>query len=244
MALSIPRYIKEADIQNNILSYEWDDWNLEAAYSDIEGEDYFDRFEALSYRANIALTIASAEWVIYRYGVVSQDLVPYQYIEAAWAAVINNRYLSTWEPPDEDWMGPIRGPLSVAMLIIKEAVGSAEHEFSKGVPTSYISCLAKRVVPNVDAFLRWRNCVVERLEQYYLLDDEETWGEVVPREIFNLDSDFDVSASEQLIQRFLVGLDYHTNPFLQSPDEMIALKFEGTPYQFDIEDDRENRYEW
>ena len=170
--------------------------------------------------------------------------MPHQYLEAAWAAVINDRYLDPWEPPDEDWLGPIRGPLSIAMLIIKEAVMTAIFEFSPGIAPSYISNLVGYVLKDRTPFLRWRELVLNRLKKFYPLNLEETLGEVVPREALDPDFNFSPEFTEKLINKFLGSLDYKTNPFLNSPEEMISLKFEGTPYKFDIEKDRLDRFEW
>ena len=243
MVLSIPHYIQSANIQNNVLRYKWDDWDLHQYYTNIDDDDLGDRIEHLSYRANTALTIACAEWVVHRYDMVSDDEEPDQYLEAAWAAVVDVAYLFLWEPPDEQWLGPIRGPLSVAMLIVKEAIMSAELEEYK-MPALYITSLAKHVLPDATAFLDWRSRTVDRLEKFYIEDPEETRGEVVPREAMDPDFLFNVNQTEGLINRFLFRLDYKVNPFLNSPEDMMELHFEGTPYKFDIELDRKNRYEW
>jgi len=47
-----------------------------------------------------------------------------------------------------------------------------------------------------------------------------------------------------LINRFLAGLNYKSNPFLSSPEDMLAGGFEGKPYVFNSEQDRKARFEW
>lgn len=244
MPLPIPKYIKAANIQNNILRYTWDDWKLEDIYADLSDEELYDRVEELPYRAALALTIGCAEWVIHRLDGVSNDRIPHLYVEAAWAAVIDDKYLSEWQPTFEEWMGPIRGPLSVALLIICEAVGTLVHETEQAVPVLYIGNLAEHVLPDAEPFLAWREQVLERLLQLYPWNSDESLGEVVPREALDPVFPFKLELTESLIRDFLAGLDYQANPFLVSPEEMQESGFEGTPYRFNIEEDRRNRIEW
>lgn len=244
MPLHVPSYIANAKVADNVLRYAWDDWNLKPYYGDLSDEDLYDEFSGLSYRAAVALTIACAEWVVHRYAFVSDDPVPLQYIEAAWAAVVDENYLSPWQPPDEDWMGPIRGPLSVALLIIREAIGTAVHEDEQAIPIIYIGNLAEHVLPDASAFLEWRDNILDRLLLLYPLDDEETLGEVVPREAMDPDYPFAVEQTEGLVEQFLTQIDYRTNPLLASPHAMIEAGSETTPYRFDLADDKRKRVNW
>jgi hypothetical protein len=244
MALPLPRYIQAANVQNNLLRYTWDDWKLKEIYGDLSDEELYAELETLSYRASVALTIACAEWVIHRFDAVSNDPVPHEYIEAAWAATIDENYLSQWQPPDEDWMGPIRGPLSVALLIIREAIGTAVHEHEQAIPILYIGNLAEHVLTYPDPFLTWRAEVLKRLTLLYPLNPEETLGDVVPREALDPAFAFQPESTELLIRDFMARLDYQANPFLVTPEEMLELGFDGTPYRFDLTEDRRNRVEW
>lgn len=245
MALEIPSYVRNAEIQDNHLRYRWDDSNPQQAYAVSDGEEELsDQTERLSFRANMALTIASAEWVIHRYDLLSDDRTPHEYLEASWAAVVDHRYLCPWEVPAEDWRGPIRAPIAVALLIVQEAVRAAVHEDSLGVPVLYMSNLAKYILPQSAAFLAWRDPVIDRLREASPFDPQETLGEVVPREAFDLGSSFVSSTTEFVINGFLARLNPGSNPFLHSPEEMVELHFDGIPYRFDIQKDRRDRMEW
>ena len=91
MALSIPNYLKVANIQDNNIRYEWDDWrNLPA--SETPDEELIARLEVVSQRAVLAFSCGTAEWIVYRFARLCDDSRPWDYIEAAWAMIINVWY--------------------------------------------------------------------------------------------------------------------------------------------------------
>jgi hypothetical protein len=83
-----------------------------------------------------------------------------------------------------------------------------------------------------------------RLQNLYPLNSEEKLGEVVPQEALDPTLDFQIEQTEPFVNRFLRSLDYRTNPFLNSPEQMLDRGFKGTPYVFNIEEDRKARFEW
>lgn len=244
MALIIPPYIQASGIDSPFVRYKWDDWNVPETYTTIADEGFYEHTKVLSHRAALALAIASAEWVLYRFDKLCQDRLPYLYIEAAWASVVDAHYLIRWEPAAKDWAGPVRGPIAAAIVIVQHAVTTAVYEDAQGIPLSYISNLVTYVLPDPAPFLNWRDRMTVRLERLYPFDPKETLGEVVPREALDPDFNFDPALTESLINRFLQSLDPQTNPFLFKGHVMLEQKFEGQPYVFNIEEDREKRFEW
>jgi hypothetical protein len=57
------------------------------------------------------------------------------------------------------------------------------------------------------------------------------FGKALPREALDPDSGYKPEQREELLNRFLAGLDWNANPFLRSPEKMKELDFEGTPYK-------------
>jgi hypothetical protein len=242
MALDIPRYIRVAEIHDKSIRYTCDDADPQSV-SDVDDERLIERAEALSFRANLALTIGCAEWVVHRYDALSPDRSPHDYLEAAWAAVVDERYLRMWDFPEEKWQGPIRGPMAVSLHIVQEAVRSAVHEDALGVPLSYMSNLARHVLPKKREFSKWRNQAIKRLASLSPFKSAESLGEPVPREALDLDAEFHPAETEALINRALERLDPNRNPFLCTPDEMVDQHFDGTAYRFSLEEDRRKRAE-
>jgi hypothetical protein len=239
MSLIKPPYIAKADIAPKLLDYSWDEWNVRHAYMPID-QPLFKRLKKISHRAQVGLTIAEAEWVVFRYDLVSDDPLPSQYLEAAWAANVDLAYAYYIETRDDDWRGPIRGPLKVTLSIVVDSLFCADESPNPAENPSWMSRLAEHLLPDHTAFQQWREACVQRLEALYpappaendLFGDTDTGGPPVPREVFNPEYDFEPETKENLVNRYLAGLDYRTNPFLRSPEEMLEIGFLGIPYRF------------
>ena len=243
MTLPMPHYIRAADIQENTIKYRWDDWNEERVEGPIDGE-MFTRLCEISQRANVALTIASGEWIIYRFGSLLDDPIPLQHIEAAWAQMIDYRYSFPWQFTKETWDGPIRGPVIRAMELVTEAINALEADDQPAFSSASICKLTEHVISKPMPYQTWRERVVQRLERLYPLDPEEKMGEVVPREALDPEFDFKPEDTKLLVNNFLSSLSHTDNILLHSPKEMLEAGFEGIPYLFNIEKDRKARFEW
>lgn len=243
MTLSIPNYIRAADIQESTVHYLWDEWDEERAEGPFDDE-LFTRLCGISQRANVALTIACGEWIIHRFSTLLEDPMPLQHLEAAWAQMIDYRYSFLWHFSEEIWDGPIKGPVIEAMELVTEAINALEADDQPAFSSTTIFKLAEHVISEPMPFKTWHECVVQRLERLYPLDPEETMGDVVPREALDPDFDFNPEDTELLVNNFLSNLSHTDNVLLQSPKEMLEAGFKGTPYVFDIENDRKARFEW
>jgi hypothetical protein len=235
--LSKPHYIAAAPIADAKAEYPWDEWHVEEAYTPPD-EELLERYGALTHRAQIAMTIATAEWVVFRFEKLSDDPAPLQVLEAAWAANVDLAHSVYIEPEDDDWRGPIRGPLSMVISIVMDALYCADQTDDTAENPAWMSNLALRVLPEQahPAFSAWRAACLERLEKHYtepLIDDnededdlsdlfseeEDLGGAPVPREVFDPAFDFRPEMTGALIHRFLSGLDRRTNQFLSDPED-------------------------
>jgi hypothetical protein len=237
MALSEPRYIRAARVSEPALRYTWDDWQLQAIFDNTQNA-FRERMGRVSYRAALAFTIATGEWIVHRFDAVSDDPEPLRHMEAMWAGVVDSRYVRYWEPPDEYWLGPIRGPLRLAIIFTLEAMVDGDACGDVGLSADRAVNVAVRVLPNADPYLAWRERVVERLERLYPFDPHDPMGDVVPREALDPDTEFDVALTNELVNHYLRGLSPSANDNLAPPEEMLEREFPGTPYRFDIQQDR------
>lgn len=243
MGLSEPHYIRAAQVLDPALRYEWDDWQLQAIF-DKDENAFRERMGRLSYRAALAFTIATGEWIVHRYDAVSADPEPLLHMEAMWAGVVDSRYVRYWEPPDENWLGPIRGPLRLAIIFTLEAMVDGDACGDVGLSADRAANVAVRVLPDSRPYLTWREQIVERLERLYPFDAADPMGDVVPREAMDPAVEFDASMTEELVDRFLRGLAPGANRFLASPAELREREFQGQPYRFDIQRDRFERNDY
>jgi hypothetical protein len=243
MTLPEPSYISAARIADPALRYEWDDWQLQAIF-DTDDNSFRDRMGRVSYRAALAFTIATGEWIVRRYDTVSADAEPLLHMEAMWAGVVDSRYVKYWEPTDERWLGPIRGPLRLAIIFSLEAMVDADACGDVGLSADRALKVALRVLPESRSYLAWRDRIVPRLEKLYPFDPGDPMGDVVPREALDSDVDFRPEMTEELVNRYLRRVTPESNRFLASPAEMLERDFAGTPYRFDLVQDRIDRNEF
>jgi hypothetical protein len=234
MALSKPDYIVAANVADTEANYPWDEWNVREAYSPPDDE-LIDRYDGLTHRAQVAMTIATAEWIVFRFEALSDDPMPLNYLEAAWAANIDTAHGVYIETDDDEWRGPIRGPLNMAITIVADALFCADQTDDTAENPAWMSKLAERVLPprSLAAFRTWRATCLQRLETYYtepdeeeneddfgdLFSEEDAGGPPVPREIFDPSFEFRPDMVATLVDRFLADLDPRANEFLQTPEE-------------------------
>ncbi len=241
MALLVPRYIQVANIADKSIEYMWDDGNEEQATEPIDDE-LLARLRGISERAIIALTSGIAEWIIYRFASLSDDPLPLQYIEAAWAMSVDLRYCGiVWDDYTHEssaWTGPIRRPLAIAVNRVEYAFQAMLEYGNPELSVGWLDNLARYLITDPTPYVNWRDQIIERLETLYPRNSGEAPGEVIPREALDPDLDFKPELTESLVNKFLASLNYKTNPFLNSPENMIKQGFTDTPYVYHIEKNR------
>jgi len=236
-------YLSRANIQDAHLRYKWDDWDVQAV---CEPEDaaLYDRLGRLSHRALMAFTTGCGEWVVYRFEPLSDDDAPRKHMEAAWAGMVDPWYSRYWEPPDRLWLGPVRGPLQLAIIFTLEAKVDAEACGDVALSAVRANELTEHVLTDSRPFSAWREHVLQRLEPLYPYRDDDPSGDVVPREALDPGFDFQPELTEKLVQEYLRSLNPQSNRFLRTASEMLENGFGGTPYSFDIQEDRRRRADW
>ena len=244
--MPLPQYLQAANIQDRVIRYRWDDWNVEQAEEPID-EAFYKRLEAISQRANAALTIATAEWILHRFATLVDETLPLQYVEAGWAQIVDFRYGAVpWDQyaDEHSWAGPVLRPIWTAMYRIQFALEVAKDDEAPELRATWITKLASYVMTDPTAYRTWLDAVMDRLETLYPRDPQETLGEVVPREALDPQQPFAAELTEPLINRFLGAVELRANPFLASAESLVAEGFDGKPYVFSIERDRKARFEW
>jgi len=233
-----PSYIESARIEGAHIRFVWDEWNVRATYEPVD-EALVERLMKLSKRANCAFTIAIAEWIVYRFQPFDRDPEPLQYLEAAWAANVDLAYADEMDIVDEEWGGPVRGPMSMAISFVVDALFAEEADPNAPFNPAWAARFARHVLPDAVIFDQWFDQCLLRLEQLFPMQTEEEldWfdrlkngGQLVPREVFDPGFDFKHEMTGFLINQFLSQLRPGSNPFLRSADEMRQIGFDRTPY--------------
>jgi hypothetical protein len=217
MPLSIPKYIAELSISTAPLTYEWDDANPSAAYAD-EVPSLENKIAKLPKRIIAGLAAASSEWVVFRLIESGETSLPLQYIEAAWAAIVDWAYLAgSGLPSDVAWSGPYRGPLWVAIDDLSDIMKDAQKMRPIAYSAVCISNLAEYVLPDAKPFKKWRKAVLDRLLALYPLDPNDKMGPPVPREAYDPNFDFKIEMANDFLARYIENLDFSANPYLKKP---------------------------
>jgi hypothetical protein len=245
MTLLARDYIERSKIRDTTIRYRWDDWDVEQAEQPVS-KKLAKQLKKLSERANIAFAVATTEWIVYRLEWVLDDPMPFDYLEAAWAQIVDFRYSFVWWDPlhDHEWTGPVKGPIREAIAWVMEIIRVVEEDREHPARMcASLSRLAEYVMTDAAPYRAWRDRVIKRLEQYYPLDRSEPLGDVVPREALDPDFAFRPNQTEALVNQFLSRLNPKDHEFLNSHDDLLKEGFEGTPYVFNIEADRRLRSE-
>jgi hypothetical protein len=254
VSLPTAPYLVNANVQDSNLRYEWDDWKTLPALETTD-ERLVTQLHGLSYRAVLAFACGTAEWLCQRFERLCDDSAPWNFLEAAWAMIVDIHYAGCggvgWqEYAGKHWKGPVKGPIDEALKTLEIAFQqlSSEYHTDPTIFAALLSTLTLHVMSDAVPFKTWSGQILSRLEAIYPRISQDKCGDVVPREAMNPEVDFQVDQSEALVSEFLAKLDYRSNPFLSSPDGMLQTfegeeSFPGTPYRFSMKLDRDRRRE-
>ncbi len=230
-----PHYIEPIPAGSRI-PWAWDDWEVEASYE--PGDAVVnERLQGLQRRAQLAMCVAIAEWIAFSLEALDADPRPQQYLEAAWLGTVHFACCPYMEWEDEEWSGPVRGPLHVMMAQVNDALHFEGADPAENA--AWLSTLAQHIVPVSASFTIWRDAVLHRLERWYpgiekadddFDDDWQALEPLVPRECFDPTAAFEPAMSIDLFRRRLAAADPNANPYLSTPEERaeaaVVLPFE------------------
>ncbi|PAU64859.1 hypothetical protein BZL42_01180 [Pseudomonas indica] len=103
---------------------------------------------------------------------------------------------------------------------------------------SAFECWLKAIIARAHAVAEVPDAEFRRRDEF---DDTESWlafvapfrGEALPPEFLDPAFDYKPQLREELIKKFIENLDWKSNRYLRSPDQMLELGFDGVPYTFE-----------
>jgi hypothetical protein len=217
MTLKQPSYIPVDEISHMPMTHRWDDYDPYTLFPE-PNENTELLLSKMSDNAKFAFAIGCAEWVVYRFKLLSDDPRPLQFIEACWAVEMSEEFESPDESEDEEWEGPIRGPIDLALMTILNTFyasedGNAEED------AAFAELVALHVLPSPGSFLAWRDRILPSLAATYPFDTGDPLGKPVPREALDPTILLDDAQREELVRNYLLGLPKEGNPFLLRVDD-------------------------
>jgi hypothetical protein len=214
MSLTVPSYIPLDSIRKAPLNHKWDDWDPYALLGEQDVET-LTHLRKSSDRAQIAYAIACAEWVIWRFVDLSPDGRPYALLESAWAGEMSLELVAPPQLLEDEWKGPIRGPIDLALVTIINTFYSTEDR-AGDQDAAFSELIALHVLADKGYFLEWKIRVLERLENLFPRTIRDPEGVPVPREAMDPNINISGQLRQELVTKFLSELDYDSNPFLKS----------------------------
>jgi hypothetical protein len=250
-----PNYIVKSGVLDLPLEFSWKGEGMHFGASD--GTKLHDALCQLTTRGLAVLSALVEEWLILRLrqGIDAERLILHVDATLAWAVDYRYRDESSLKgtiPSDS----PATQAVGDGIWIIR--VVSADEQWNMPKlpfdPNVYsLINITKQTLPAKPKkeFMAWVDSAIaagakldprpaERMPQYSQFGNRETYKAAIwpyfgtkalPREAFDPESGYKPEQREELLDRFLAGLDWKTNPFLRSPEDMKKLGFEGTPYK-------------
>jgi hypothetical protein len=230
MTLQIPNWVAQSGADSQPPEHTWrgtPDFNRENAKLE-------SKFYDLSRSATLAIGIAFTEWTVWRLRPYSDFEAPLHVVEAAWAATIDIRYYKIPTIAQfQERKGPIDGVLRAAKDLIEQLLRAFNTPSKQNVPgeTVYPYFLARHVMPDKKPFDAWLKATLQRSQHLYPFNEHDITGPPVPRQAMDPTLNFTTEQTPQLLADYLQNLDPTTNPYLRTPDELLATGFNGTPYR-------------
>jgi len=211
MTLEFPSYIRTAVSPSAPINFEWDD----ETNIFLEDARLAKRIGVTTSRGMAALCIGCTEWIVYRFSTLSDDPMPFRYIEAAWVGLSDWSYINIKHGAKiKDWTGPIRNPLFIAIRTLKEALELASEGGYPAEWAVYLHFLALHVLPDRKPFMKWLDSAIGRLGTYYAGDG---MGDPVPSEAIDPEFDFKPEQAQELIAQYIQKVALSGNPYLTLP---------------------------
>src|SRR3974390_1997938 len=118
MLMEIPNYIDSANVVNEPITYKWGSKQEENVL--LDQPRLKDRLDAITFRGVLAFSLGATEWVVWRLSRELKDETPFQLLQAAWAGMVDWRYVKTLRLPDWEpaLPAPVGGPLGSVFRLL------------------------------------------------------------------------------------------------------------------------------
>jgi hypothetical protein len=194
------------------LVHKWDDWDPYPLIAPTDA-DVEEQLSRISDFGKLVFSTGCAEWVVWRFADHVKDERALQFIDACWAYELSPNFEVPEELDDEEWEGPVLGPICLALTtILNTRYGFDERNAE--VDAAFAEQVVLHVLPDRTLYLRWRDQVIERLLTIAPADRSNPPGPRLPRAVLDPKVPIDESALDVLLEPALRGLQLEGNPFV------------------------------
>lgn len=255
--LDKPQIISTTQFSQKSLSYKWD-LKCHERYTNLlfSNEPLFSSIKDLGYKATIGMAAAITEWIHWRVCETEEEIYKHMpQIEVIWFAAIDPLYISKydfeWKFRNTEGMPtPLSGNWFINRLLLNDYMKGVcyVHRYLMNLLLLILHLLSTN---DKKVFNKWFEETVQKIVaihpcpyKYEELPGLKSTAKIIDlydcsndapisRDLFfNSSFSYTEENNNMAVHTFLQSLDYTTNPFLSSPEEMIAKGFKGKPYRF------------
>jgi hypothetical protein len=229
--LKVPGYIERSGVRGAPVTYEWSA-GLDMVIAEKPPANLKKAVDALSVNATYALAVGVAEWLRWRLDGVSARKETARYIEALWAADVDDTYLTGEPEPSGDEDEAANGALCGAEALVSTATNYARANHpNRGKSTAGLAAFVRHTLPDPKPFDAWLKETLTRFAQTYPYNRKNP-GPIVPRAFLDPAVPIELSQVARLLDEQLQSISPKGNPYLASVKELEDRGFDGTPYRY------------
>ena len=209
--------------------FAWDEHNL-FPYFYFLPADLHDRLLEITPNACLALAIGSANWILARMARFDADRPARDFVQAMWADIAPGWRCQRYAPEDDDYVGPVRGPMLMAMSILYDVLERFRENPVIADRATWMHNLALHVLERDAAYDDWFQSTVERLERWHswqaeggrtpdLFDESFPRGGPVSVEVLVLGMPYDRRQAPDMLEQLIQRERRMGNPYILGPWE-------------------------
>lgn len=198
------------------IRHEWDDDDPYALLprNDPEIEE---RLWRIADFGKLVFSLGCAEWVVAALDAHFDSERAWLYVDACWAYAVSERYALPPELDDDEWQGPILGPVCLALTTVVNTRYGFDEDNAE-IDGAFAEKVALHVVTDETAFSAWRDAVLDRLLACCPADPEARRGPRVPRHLLDPRIEVEREQWPELLADTLRQLRLEGNPFARVVD--------------------------
>ncbi|WP_374398476.1 hypothetical protein [Tabrizicola sp.] len=189
-----------------------------------------DRLLEITPNACLALAIGSAQWILARMAPLDADRPARDFVQAMWADMAPDWRCQRYAPEDEDYAGPVRGPMIMAMSILYDVLERIGENPVIADRATWMHNLAQHVLDGDAAYETWFQQALARLERWHGWQVEggrvpDLFAPAFPRggpvafEVLVPGMPYDRQHAPELLDRLIQWERRMGNPFILGPWE-------------------------
>ena len=231
--LTSPKYIEDAGIKGSPVTYSWKPYQGIAIASTYP-KNFEKLVRGLTLRATLVLGVGIGEWLRWRLDGLTSYQRCSQYVEALWTRTVSRLYLKNdhLERPEDKGDPAIGALLALEQGLYNMLVKVSYDEPDRAQSVAELVPLVRYTMKDTSKFDDWLKTVLKRFIDNFKIDDDNRGGDLVPRAFLDPAVPIDPDAVPKLLDEQLCQIKWKGNPFLATPNEMLAQGFDGKPYRY------------